>query len=145
MNIGYIYAIAAAVAWGLLYAIDQKILNDASPVGLTFVTSIAGVIFTLPILLLTKGGIRAALGGDNISWPLIIASAFIMTASGILVLAGIKELNATYVAVIEMSYPFFVILFSWWLFRAVPGPGFYLGGAFIMVGTFIIISQNHAH
>lgn len=144
MNIGYFYAMGAAVAWGLLYAIDQKILNHASPIGLTFISSLVGVLFTLPIIL-SKGGIRAALGGDNANWPLIFASAAIMTVSGILVLAGIQELNATYVSIIEMSYPFFVILFSFLLFKTVPGPAFYAGGALIMIGTFVIISSNGAH
>lgn len=48
MNIGFIYAIGAAITWGLVYTIDQKILQGTSPMTLIFVDSLVAAIIMLP-------------------------------------------------------------------------------------------------
>ncbi len=58
MNIGFIYAIGAAVTWGLVYAIDQKILEGTSPVTLVFVDAVIAMIIILPFVFFDNGSIQ---------------------------------------------------------------------------------------
>lgn len=51
---GYFYAIAAAISWGLAYSLDQKILDKISPSLLTVINSIFFIIVLIPVLLYSK-------------------------------------------------------------------------------------------
>lgn len=55
------------------------------------------------------------------------------------------ELNATFVSMIEVAYPLFVVLFSFLFFLTVPKLWFFAGGALIMTGTLLITSQGIGH
>lgn len=52
------------------------------------------------------------------------------------------ELNATFVSMIEVAYPLFVVLFSFLFFRTVPNLWFFAGGALIMASTLLITCQG---
>ena len=53
--------------------------------------------------------------------------------------------NATFVSMIEVAYPLFVVLFSFLFFRTVPNLWFFAGGALIMAGTLLITSKGIGH
>jgi len=55
MESGFIYAIGAAVLWGLIYAIDQKILSSVAPMTMTFVSAVMAAVIVLPFLFLNEG------------------------------------------------------------------------------------------
>ncbi len=56
-----------------------------------------------------------------------------------MVFSGIKNLNASIVSMIEIVYPFFVVLFSYFIFRSTPNVYFFVGGFLVFVGSMIII------
>ena len=74
LNIGYIYAIGAAVVWGLIYVIDQKILHNFSPFALLFITSLLTTIMMMPFIFWQNNSIKTFLnlGKDlAMAWGLL--------------------------------------------------------------------------
>ena len=136
-NTGLFYAIGAAVVWGLVYTIDQKILSEVSPLMLLFINSIVTVVILLPFVFFTNTKIVFEVG--KMGLLLILGASLLAALANFFIFSSIKSLNASTASIIEVSYPFFVVLFSFIIFRAVPNIYFFLGGALIFAGTFVII------
>ena len=139
METGYIYAIGAAITWGLVYAIDQKILSDVPPITLLFTDSIIAAVVMLPFIFFSNGSIKDVLVSGKTNWTLIIISVVLATLASFLIFSGIKNLNASTASIIEIAYPFFVVLFSYILFRSTPNIYFFIGGTLVFIGSIIII------
>src|SRR3989344_73581 len=120
METGFIYAIGAAITWGLVYAIDQKILSGVAPMTLLFIDSIIAAIIMLPFIFFSNGSIKEVIVSGKSSWSLIIISVALATLANFLIFSGIKNLDASTASIIEITYPFFVVLFSYILFRSTP-------------------------
>ena len=138
MGIGFAYAIGAAITWGLVYTIDQKILINTSPIVLLFIDSIITMLIMLPFALYSRIEIKNvfASGWQNIG--LIIFTAVLAVLAGYLIFMSIKMLGASMASVIEIAYPFFVVLFTLIIFRTAPGIYFYIGALLIFVGSALI-------
>jgi len=139
MQIGFIYAIGAAVTWGLVYAIDQKILSNVPPMTLLFIDSIITAIVMLPFVFWSNGSIKDTLISGKTNWSLITLSVVLAALANFLIFSGIKNLDASTASIIEIAYPFFVVLFSYIFFRSSPNIYFFIGGVLIFVGSIIII------
>jgi len=139
INIGFIYAIGAAVIWGLVYALDQKILHDISPIALLFFQSSLSAIVVSPFLFLGKGPLKGLLAADRPMFALMIATVLLVTAANFLIFSGIKAMDASMASIIEIAYPFFVVLFSYFIFGSKPNVYFLIGGALVFIGSTIII------
>ena len=139
MEVGFVYAVGAAIAWGLVYAIDLKILSDISPMTLLFINSVITAIIMLPFIFFNNGSIKDVFVSGKTSLSLIFISVILVTLANFLILSGIKNLGASTASIIEIAYPFFVVLFSFLLFRSTPNMYFFIGGAFLFVGLVIII------
>jgi drug/metabolite transporter (DMT)-like permease len=136
---GYLYAVGAAVTWGLVYTIDQRILRGASPFALLFIDSLVTALLLLPVLLFDKG-ILASLSGTTIkTWLLIIASLILAALANFLIFSSIKTIGASYASIFEIAYPFFVVLFSYFVFSVLPSLYFMLGAVLILCGSAIIV------
>lgn len=135
MEIGFLYALGAAVTWGLVYAIDQKILSGIAPISLLFINSILAAIIMLPFILFGNSGIKETLFSAKTNWLLIVLSIALATLANFLIFSGIKNMNASTASMIEIAYPFFVVLFSYILFRSTPNIYFFLGGSFNLCGV----------
>lgn len=136
---GFIYALGAAVTWGIVYAIDQKILAGVSPMTLLFVNSIIATIVILPFLFFSDGSIKNVFASGSKNLSLIIISVILAALANFLIFSSIKSLNASVASMIEIAYPFFVVLFSYIFFRSAPNIYFFIGGALIFIGSIIII------
>ena len=139
MESGFIYAIGAAITWGLVYAIDQKILSNMTPMTFLFIASVATTILILPFMFLSGGSIKDVFVSDKTNWPLIILSVALAALANFLIFSGIKNLDASTASIIEIAYPFFVVLFSYILFRSTPNMYFFIGGVLVFIGSIIII------
>lgn len=139
MDIGFIYAIGAAILWGLVYTIDQKILYGVSPFIYLFVTSVLVVIIMIPFAFYHNESIKNLFHVSKITWYLFFLSAGLTTLASFFILSGVKNLGASTVSIIEIAYPPFVILFSFIFFRAIPNIYFFIGGTLIFIGSLIII------
>lgn len=139
MNIGFLYAIGAAVTWGLLYALDQKILVNVPPVPLLFIHSFATAVIMLPLIFFSQESVPSLVASAKSNWPLIVISVVLAVIANFFIYSSIKALNASTASIIEIAYPFFVVLFSFILFRSVPNMYFFIGGTLVFIGSAIII------
>jgi drug/metabolite transporter (DMT)-like permease len=139
MEAGFLYAIGAALTWGLVYVIDQKILLDVSPMVLLFINSVIAAAMMLPFIFLSNGSIKEVIVSGKSNWLLIIAAVALATLASFFILTGIKILGASTASMIEITYPFFVVLFSYILFRSTPNVYFFVGGALVFAGSMIIV------
>ncbi len=139
---GLLYAIGAAVTWGLVYTIDQRILRNATPLTLLFVNSLIAIIILLPFIFFERKEFAALSGTPGRVWIFIIVSAFLATLANFFIFSSIQLLGASTASIFEIAYPFFVVLFSYLAFHTAPGPALLLGGLFIFIGSAIIIASG---
>ncbi len=139
MNIGFLYTIIAAVTWGLVYTIDQKILSGTSAITLLFVDAVVTAIILLPILFVDHASIKTLLSSGKMNLALVILSILLAIVANFYIYSGIKSIGASYASIIEIAYPFFVVLFTYVFFHSKPTIHFVIGGALIFIGSAIII------
>ena len=137
--VGLIYAIGAALAWGLAYTIDQKILADTSPAVLLFVSFIIGAILLLPAVLTQGGSLVSVLNLDRTRLLLILFSIMLATLANYLIFASIERVGASLASVFEIVYPFFVFLFSFLIFGSELNASVIAGSLLIFAGSAIIM------
>lgn len=115
-HLWFIFALTAAVLWGLAYVATEKILS----LGLTppFMILIQTVV-TFPVALLVATQFADIKQQFNVfaSNPMIIAltvfMAFAIVGGEMLILFSISEKNATLASLIEITYPIFTFIFAW--------------------------------
>jgi len=139
----YIPAIGAAIAWGIHYPLIDFAMKRISIYGVLLL----GVI---PLFLLIPLFLRE-LAGDIEAFKLlpgkeqwaILSVSLTSTAGAVLIYLSINNKNATLASLIEITYPVFVILFAYLLFRQIHvNLNVLFGGLMIMVGAGLIIYNN---
>lgn len=138
---GYVLAFAAAVLWGLTYCLDERVLAGVPAARLYFLHSLCGCIVGGAILLARGHSVADILRLDapGVSRGLLLVTAITGAIAALAILGSIQALGATRAAVLEISYPLFVALFSVFLFRERLDPAVLLGGGFIAAGAAIIV------
>lgn len=138
-SMGFGLAVLASVLWGLTYCLDERVLASLSVSKLYFLHCICGAIVAGAILLL-QGHAPASLFriGTTTDLPLVALTLVTATAAALSILGSIQLLGANKSAVLEISYPLFVALFSTVLFRGQLQLPVVIGGAFIFIGAAII-------
>lgn len=139
METGFLYAIGAAITWGLVYAIEQKVLITVSPMMLVFFNAIVAGILVLPFLVFGGASFKTIVASGKTNAFLILFSVSLATLANFFIFSAIKGLGASTASIIEIAYPFFVVLFSLILFRTFPNIYFFIGAILVFAGTAIII------
>ena len=144
---GYLLAFAAAILWGLLYVLDERLLAGVSIYRLYFLHSIAGAAVAGGVLL-AQGEPPASL--LRLSWPgvglpLVFTTMAVVVLACLAIFSSIQALGAARAAVLEISYPLFVALFAWLLYRQPIQWPVIVGGIFIFIGSAIIVTASHGH
>lgn len=140
-NLGFILAVLASVLWGLTYCLDERVLSSLSVFKLYFLHCLCGLLVA-GVILLVQGTSPAALFSIDTakaSLPLIVLTLVTATAAALSILGSIQLLGANKSAVLEISYPLFVALFSVLLFKGQLQLPVVLGGIFIFIGSAIIV------
>lgn len=140
-SLGFGLAVLASILWGLTYCLDERVLASLSVFKLYFLHCLCGVLVA-GVVLLIQGSSPAALFSIDTaksSLPLVGLTLITATAAALSILSSIQLLGAGKSAVLEISYPLFVALFSVLLFKGQLQPQVMLGGAFIFVGSAIIV------
>jgi drug/metabolite transporter (DMT)-like permease len=139
----YVTAIAAALIWGIHYPLLDFALKRISIYGVLLL-SVIPVLLMMPIFL-------RGLAGDVDNFKLlplqeqcsILAIAVTSTAGAVLLFLSIDSKNATLTSLIEISYPIFVVVFAYLLFKQVHlNLSMMIGGLLILAGAAIIIVNN---
>ena len=138
---GYILAIAASILWGLTYCLDERVLSSLSVFKLYFLHCLCGVLISAAIMLAQGHSPLSLVRFDTAaaSLPLVGLTLVTATAAALSILGSIQLLGAGKSAVLEISYPLFVALFSVFLFQGQLQLPVVIGGAFIFIGAAIIV------
>ncbi len=138
-TIGFFYAILAAITWGLAYTIDQKILQHTSPLMLLLINALITVVVTLPLVML-NGDLKSGLYLKQDAGYLILVSQLLALFAGFFILSGIKALGASLASLFEISYPLFVIIFSFLVFGGRFNIFFWFGAVLMLIGSLILVT-----
>jgi drug/metabolite transporter (DMT)-like permease len=141
-----LYALGAAVIWGINYAVSGRLLErGVSPQTLFLVDLIFGTV-AMGLLIGFTGRWNATLlelhhaRGDTF-W--LIVAAVAATSAGMLIFLSIQAKNATLSSLIEVTYPLFTAFFAWILFRqATINLATVIGAALIFIGVLIVARGN---
>lgn len=136
---GYVLAFVAAVLWGLTYCLDEKVLESLSVPKLYFLHSLCGVLLAGVILLAQGKSLASMFHVEPAVRPLMAVTLVTATAAAFAILGSIQTLGAGTSAVLEISYPLFVALFSVLFFKGQLELPIIIGGAFIFIGSAIIV------
>lgn len=138
---GYMLAFLAAVLWGLTYCLDEKVLDSLSVPKLYLLHSTCGVLVAGAILLWQGHSLGGLLhvAPASVSLPLLAVTLVTATAAAFAILGSIQLLGAGTSAVLEISYPLFVAVFSVLLFHGQLELPVVIGGIFIFIGSAIIV------
>ncbi len=138
----FVYAISAAVIWGISYAASGRVIErGVSPLSFFFTYALAGVLGGAAALTITGrlGSVPQelrALGSDWIWFAVAIISS---TSGALLIYMAIGEKNATLASLIEISYPLFVAFFAWLFFRETQINLPTLAGAALIIGGVMVV------
>lgn len=140
-NPGFWLAILASVLWGLTYCLDERVLEGLSVAKLYFLHCLCGASIAAVVLLAQGSSPLGLFTFDTAkaSLPLVAVTMVTATSAAFAILASIQLLGANKSAVLEISYPLFVALFSVWLFKGQLQTPVVIGGAFIFIGSVIIV------
>jgi drug/metabolite transporter (DMT)-like permease len=140
-NLGFLLAVSASVLWGLTYCLDERVLSGLSVYKLYFLHCLCGVLVAGLVLLLQGTPPASLLTFDTTKASLALVGLTLVTATAaaLAILGSIQLLGANKSAVLEISYPLFVGLFSVLLFKGQLHLPVVVGGIFIFIGSAIIV------
>ena len=139
----YIAALGAALSWGVHYPLVGFALQRISLFGVLMLTSIP-ILLLLPFFYgqLTTD-VQNFRGLSMTEQAMISAIGLTSLTGAACVFLAIGSKNATLASLIEISYPVFVALFSYLMFKQIHlNASAALGGLLVMVGTGLIIINN---
>ncbi len=143
-----IYALGAAILWGINYSVSGRVLErGVSPFTLFLLDLIFGLL-TIGAFVLASGRTKNVLSevrslGPN--WPLLLVVMSCVTAAGLLSFMAIGAKNATLASLIEISYPLFVAFFAWLFFREVQWSWPTILGGMMTLGGVAVVYLGNRH
>lgn len=138
---GFGLALSASLLWGLTYCLDERVLSSLSVYKLYFLHCICGALIAGTVLVVQGNSAASLFSIDTTtsSLPLVGLTLLTATAAALSILGSIQLLGADKAAVLEISYPLFVALFSVLLFKGQLQTPVVIGGIFIFIGSAIIV------
>lgn len=138
-------ALSASLFWGLSYVFNEEIYKHMSVFTALSIMSFAIFIATAFMAYVTdnlKPDLVALATSKRLVWYLVGGIMALLIAE-LFIGFSITAKNATLAGLIEISYPIFIALFSFILFRSVVNLPTMLGGMIIFVGVFVIYYFNN--
>ncbi len=137
-----VFAIGAAIAWGLDYSLSEEIFKSViSPLPLLAYEMLLGGILLLPFIGIAKmkATIQILLTNRSAFW-LFWGILITFNLGNLLIFCSIEAgKNATLAALVELAYPIFTVLFTLLLFKINHlSVSVIVGGAFVFTGITII-------
>ena len=110
-----------------------------SPMTLLFFNSIITAILLLPFVFFDNGSIKDVLHSGKTNLLLLFLAIALAALANLFIFVAIKALDAPTASIIEIAYPFFVVLFSYIFFHSSPNVYFFIGGTLIFIGSIVVI------
>lgn len=140
-----IYALSASLLWGLTYVLSEQIYKKISVISSLGLTTFFASIFMLFIAQVTgvlKQDISTISGSQKL-FQLVAAEVLVLLLAELFIGYSIAGKNATLAGLIEISYPIFIALFAYVLFKdSQANAGTFVGGLFIFTGVAIVYYFN---
>lgn len=140
-----VYALLSAIIWGANYLFYEKILNRISISTLYFIDLTVGALVFFVFATLSGTFIKDLQLIQHSKNLLLLVSATVITSilANLFIALAIQSKNATLSTLIEISYPLFIILLAWILFKENNlTPIVLLGGGLIFSGIAVIYIFN---
>lgn len=139
----YIPAIAAALVWGLHYPLIEFALRRVSLTTVVLLTALPMALVALAFPARLAKDWRQLMALPDRERLMIAAIALTSLAGTVLLYLAVRGRNATLASLIEISYPAFVAIFAWLLFREWQlNAAVLLGAGLVFAGTTLIIFNS---
>lgn len=139
----YLPAIAAAVIWGLHYPLIEFALRRVSLTTVVLLTALPMALVALAFPARLADDWRQFMTLPNGERLMIAAIACTSLAGTVFLYLAVRGRNATLASLIEISYPAFVAIFAWLIFREWQlNTGVLLGAGLVFAGTTLIIVNS---
>ena len=145
----WIFSIIAAVIWGLHFNLVVKVSNVLpkdiyTPITLFLITSVP-ILLVLPFIHQQVFSNLVTLwhAGDDIRLSVVVLIFTTIIAANLLYIAMQLSPNATVAALLDITYPVFIALIAWLLYRENHLDWAVLaGGALIFSGAMLIVWKH---
>lgn len=143
----FILAVGASLFWGLSYVFSEHLYKSVSVLTGFGLNSLIGA--TLALILSWKQGYLFKdlhqISSSNTTLHWFIGAVLAGFIAELCIGFSISEKNATLAALIEISYPLFIALFSWILFKQNHLNLYSLiGGSCIIIGVLLVYKSSGA-
>jgi drug/metabolite transporter (DMT)-like permease len=139
----YVPAIAAAVVWGLHYPLIENALRRVSLPTVVLLTALPMALVALAFPARLAADWRTVMALPPGERLLIVLITVTSLAGTVLLYLAVRGRNATLASLIEITYPAFVAVFAWLLFREWQlNAGVLLGALFVFAGSALIIVNS---
>jgi drug/metabolite transporter (DMT)-like permease len=139
----YVTALGAALVWGIHYPLIDFAMRRLS-VYSVLLLSVIPVVLVMPLFtrqLARDVGVFKELPAAE-QW-LISAIGLTSTLGAVLLYLSINSKNATLASLIEITYPAFVVVFAWLIFRQMHlNANVIIGGVLILLGSGLVIYHS---
>lgn len=139
------FALSASLFWGMSYVLSEEIYKKISVFTTLSIMSLAVFALTLAIAYFT-GNLKPDLIEIASSKRLmlyVLGGIFALLIAELFIGFSIAAENATLAGLIEISYPIFIALFSYIMFKNSVTIPTIIGGMMIFTGVFVIYYFNH--
>ncbi len=142
----FIYALTAAILWGIHYATAGELAKTMSP----FLITVAYLVFVSVtilgmIVIFQPPTLELKLLSSYLNKTTIFRLGLMVLTGGLsnfLVFSAIADSSATKASIIEITYPFFVALFATFLYREnALNLQTAIGGLLILFGVVIVLKS----
>ncbi len=145
-HLWFILAVSASVCWGLGYMLSERIFKLGVSPYLFLSLMVAGQVIAYPVLFfLTQGNARNQIELLKTS-PVLILVLFAMLAfilGNAFVFSSIQMKNASLSSLIEIAYPFLVVIFTIIFFKENHMNLYtWMGGLLIFSGVTLILLKS---
>ena len=134
-------AVSASVLWGIAYALHEQVYRHVSvltSLTISYAVATVGLMIALVATKAYRNDLATIFGSKQVML-LIGAEAAVSVLAALLIGFSIQGKDATVAGLVEMSYPLFIIIFSYLLFREGHLTwSVALGGALIFAGVAVI-------
>jgi drug/metabolite transporter (DMT)-like permease len=142
----FVYALSAAVIWGISYAASGRAMERgvSALVFFSLYTAVGALIGFGALAATGKlGAIPAELRAVGPDWKWLAVALVASAVGALLIYIAIGEKNATIASLIEISYPVFVAFFAWLFFRETQfNLATVIGGTMIIGGVAVVFLGN---
>jgi drug/metabolite transporter (DMT)-like permease len=138
-------ALGASAMWGLSYTLNGQVFKRISPISSLALGTVVTAIFMVVAAIVTgalKRDFTIVLSSKKLIAMLVIQTVALILAE-LFICYSIAGKSAVLAGLIEISYPIFIALFTYLIFKeGIANVGTLVGGALIFVGVAVVSYFN---